>query len=181
MDLSRLFLDDEVSREVEPQWSEQELLAQNGLFPLAKVAAHLHMDGRRLREFAREQEASGIDVYQQYGLKKMRGSQWKVLMRVFRNHHESFKQRFGRSLDRAGVQTLDEQLSREHFFNLRGFFKLKEVMEQGFLPLGHREVTSYLKTLENPREQAAAWREGKDWFVDFEPFILNLNQHFHGE
>ncbi len=49
VDLGRLFQNDEVSREVDPDWTEDDLLDQDGLYGLSKVADHFDMDKRKIR------------------------------------------------------------------------------------------------------------------------------------
>ena len=178
VDLARLFQSDEVSREIDPNWTEDDLLAKDGLYGLSKVADHFNLDKRKIREFAREEEKAGIDIYQEYGLKKIEGSQWKILMRNFKDVYEDFKRRFSMNVVKEDIQRIPKTIGRDEFFKLRGYFKLKEVIRQGYLPFEHREVIAYLNRLKDPREEAGAWKGPKEWYVDFEPFIINLHTHF---
>lgn len=178
MDLANLFENDEISREIDPSWSIEDLLEHDGLFSLSKVAEHLGLDKRKIRELAREKEREGVDIYEIYGLKKIEGSQWKVLMRKFKKIYPELEGRFSMNEVRENIQRLAGKLSRKAFFDLRGYYKLKEVIGQGFLPFEHREVIAYLNRLDDPRREAGAWKGPKEWYVDFEPFIINLHKHF---
>ena len=178
VNLANLFQTDEISREIEHDWSEQDLLESDGLYSLSKVADHLGLDKRKIRELAREEEKAGVDIYETYGLKKIEGSQWKILMRQFKEVYPDFKHRYALQEVKENIRRLPPSLTRKEFFALRGYFKLKEVIGQGFLPFEHREVIAYLNRLEDPRNEAGAWKGPKEWYVDFEPFIINLHKHF---
>ncbi len=178
VDLGRLFQNDEISREVDPHWSEDELLNNDGLYGLSKVADQLNLDKRKIREFARDEEKAGIDIYSEYGLKKIEGSQWKILMRNFKQAYNDFKYRFSINEVKENIQRIPKGVTRKDFFGLRGYYKLKDVIKQGFLPFEHREVIAYLNRLEDPRAVAGAWKGPKEWYVDFEVFIINLHKHF---
>jgi len=178
VDLANLFKNDEISREIDPAWSKETLLEHDGLFSLSKVAEHLGLDKRKIREMAREEERAGVDIYERYGLKKIEGSQWKVLMRNFKKIYAELEDQFSLNEVRENIQRIPAELDREAFFSLRGYYKLKEVIGQGYLPFEHREVIAYLNRLEDPRREAGAWKGPKEWYVDFEPFIINLHKHF---
>jgi len=178
VDLANLFETDEISREIDPDWTREQLLESDGLYSLSKVADHLGLDKRKIRELAREEEKAGVDIYAVYGLKKIEGSQWKILMRNFKKAYPDLADAYAAQEVPEDIQRITMPLSRRAFFDLRGYYKLKEIIEQGFLPFEHREVIAYLNRLEDPRAEAGAWKGPKEWYVDFEPFVINLHKHF---
>ncbi len=177
-DLSRLFKKDEVLTEIDPHWTEEDLLSQDGVFSFSKVIDVLGLDKKKIREFAKSQEEAGVDIYGKYGLKKMEGSQWRIRMKIFREAVDEFKQKFWYEGQEKDIQRVPDGVTRQDFFNLRGKFKLKEVVETGYLPYDMREVTSFLKKEEISREKSGCWKGAKDWYVDFVPFILFLYARF---
>lgn len=173
-DLSRLFKADEILTEIDPEWTEEDLLSQDGVFSFSKVIDVLGLDKKKIREFAKSQDEAGVDIYVKYGLKKMEGSQWRIRMKIFRKAVVEFKRKFWYERQEKDIQRVHDGIFREAFFNLKGKFKLKEVVETGYLPYDMREVTSFLKKEEISREESGCWKGAKDWYVDFVPFILFL-------
>lgn len=179
LDLGSLFAEDEILSEVDPKLTADELLATDGVYAFSKVVDALNLDKKRLRDFAKKQDEAGIDVYEEYGLKKVEGSQWRVRMKNFREAYDFFRDNFfgGSGED---IQTIPKGISRERFFKLRGNYKLKAVLQTGYLPFDLREVTGILKKENATREKTGAWKGLKDWYVDFEPFVVWLYSRYQG-
>ena len=74
-----LYADDKLMQEVDPDWSPEELLMQEGLFNLTDIAPLLDLDIRNLTRYAAK---LGKEARQKMGLDRV-GGLWVVQMRVF--------------------------------------------------------------------------------------------------
>ena len=180
LNLADLFDRDEHITDIDPEWSEEELVSHDGVFAFSKVIDALGLDKKRIREFAKKEDQAGVDIYEEYGLKKMEGSQWRIRMKTFRDKLESFRDSFRMEAKEENIQNVPNGISREKFFKLRGKFKLKEVIEAGYLPYDMREISGILKKEKIKREESGCWKGAKDWYVDFVPFILFVFSRYKG-
>lgn len=187
-EIAELFASDEALREVDPDWSVEEMLAQQGMFRFSKVVEKLDLDPHKFRRFIHSFEDEKA-LYQEWGVTK--AGQFRVRMAVFKDRVPLAKQRFQKKPKRPPVnydpsmpsqyQTLPEELSREQFFLLEGIYRLNDVMARGLLPYEIREIQRFIDNDGDrlPYEVCGCWKSKKFLLLRFEKFIVWVYSLFH--
>ncbi len=187
-EIGELFASDEILREVDPEWTVEEMLSQRGMFRFSRVIEKLGLDPHKFRHFLRTHEDED-ELYREWGITK--GGQFRVRMAVFRHKVPTAMKRFKKGSRRpppyydpsmpSAFQTLPEDLTREEFFLLEGNYKLNDVMSAGMLPYELREVQRFIDNDGDrlPYEVCGVWKSKKFFLCRFEKFIVWIYSLFH--
>ncbi len=164
-----LFNEDEMDlKSVKPEWSAEDLLAQDCVFYLKDIAKVLDLETNRVKKIASSQE----DSYAVIGVRKI-WRHWVVRMKVFRQffgkHLQPFTQKVHPSWD---ANTL---LSQE------GRFLLSKVCR--LIPYTLAQIRYRAKKCQNSREEMGCWKEASigRYVVDMAVFRVWIKRIHKGD
>lgn len=172
--IEHLFEESEYHNDLNRVANREELLRMKGAVPMTRAAKMLGINPKGLRNFAKQEQQSGVNVYDHYGLAGD-SERWQLHMPTFRAKLKFFKQRFGFASSQLMVEKIPNDITRQAFFNLRGIFKLSDVLSmelnegKGFIPIYKHEVLQVAKEL--PRDICGVFKPDKFWYVDFAVFL----------
>ena len=186
MDFGALFEEDSVLREIDDEWSDDELLQKSGMFRFTKVNEKLGINTQLFRHYLNQLD-DPERVRREYGV--IQDGWWRVRMKTFSEVAPEIREQF--SIDkkrRRGTgepddyKKLPSELSREEFFKLRGVYRLKQVAETGYLPYGYRDLVTRLTKGDPPptREVTGCWTGSRFRLVDMVPFFTWVLSQYRG-
>ncbi len=175
-----LFDPDERHGTVDPKWTREELLRQEGIFKLTHVCNLLSLNQPALRKLLNEEIKEGRDTYKRYGLKREQGG-WIVRMKTFARMVQKLESAVGLKKKRIKTKRVPKGISYAEFFKLEGIYKLADVMEPNYLPYSYEQITTLVKRGRDPdddqplpRELCGCWLDperSRFWLCDFQPFL----------
>lgn len=155
----RIFEKDEMQlRSIRPEWTVDELLAEEGIFYLKDVASKLDMRLADLKKKASDLEYEGESAWETMGVRKT-WSQWIVRMKKFGT--------FFRENAFPKIKEVDPAWNGNQLLAQKGRFYLSDVCEK--IPFTARQIRYQVRRNENAREEFGVWRD-----EDYKAYIVEM-------
>lgn len=106
---------------IDPEWSEQDLLDQEGMVELTKLLPFLKTDKSTILKHVFLYERHNHDPYKEMGLRRISRT-WFVRMKVFSVHYQA--------LLKNHYNTIPEELDQGDILKLEGRYNVEEVCER---------------------------------------------------
>ncbi|MDJ0840978.1 MAG: hypothetical protein QNK37_30990 [Acidobacteriota bacterium] len=160
--IEKVFNADEMElKAVEPDWTEEELLNQEGIFFLKDVAAKLDLHPQEFKKHAKELENQGKNPWQVMGIRKT-WTHWQVRMKVFGSYFRSWH------LPR--IHKVQENWDGNTLLSQKGQFYLSDVC--GKIPFSTHQIRHQIRKSEDPASEYGVWKDPayKGYLVQMEVF-----------
>lgn len=157
-----IFKDDEMRLlNVKPEWSEEELLAQEGIFFLKDVAQKLQVHSSEFKKEARMLEKDGKNPWDIMGIRKT-WTHWQVRMKKFSPYYRAHRL--------PKIQTVEKHWDGNTLLSQTGRFYLTDVCEK--IPFSTHQIRYQVRRCDNPKEEYGVWKDDqyKAYLVDMERF-----------
>ncbi len=156
--------------QIEPltgQETMDELLAMNRYVRFVELMRGLRLDPALVRSAFSRARRGGVDVDKKYGVYRKGGKQPHMFIKPkqFAKHLAEFED----MQVKTPYQKLPAELSEEDFLQLKGVYKLSEILRTGFIPLNRNRIFKARK--EVPRTECGLWKEGGLVLCQFEVFL----------
>lgn len=163
----KIFAEDEMQlKTVDPAWSQQDLLDQDGIFFLKDVATHLGIPTMEFKNRARKITRNGHNSWKHMGIRKT-WTHWQVRMRVFKPYFESW-------WTCPNVEALNEDWDTNQMLAQRGTYYLNDVCRK--LPFTMRQVRYQMQKERDPKAMMGIWKDHnlKTFVVDMPTFAAYM-------
>lgn len=161
-EVEKIFNEDEMSLlNVDPEWSEETLLNQEGIFFLKDVAQKLQVSSGEFKKEARALEKKNQNPWEVMGIRKT-WTHWQVRMRKFAPYYRSHRL--------PKIQRVDPDWDGNHLLSQKGRFYLTDVCDK--IPFSTHQIRYQVRRCDNPREDYGVWKDEqyKAYLVDMEIF-----------
>jgi hypothetical protein len=147
---------------VDPTWTEEELLAQDGIFFLKDVAGQLNIPSLEFKNQAKKLQKRGKNPWEVMGIRKT-WTHWQVRMKLFAPYFKEW-------WDCPKVQTVEEDWNANELLANPGIYYLNDVCRK--LPFTTRQIRYQMQKHDNPKEQLGVWKDQnlKSFLVDMDTF-----------
>ncbi len=152
---------------ISPDWSEEDMLGQEGIFYLKDVAGKLNMSSADFKKRASDLEIEGKSPWEVMGIRKA-WTQWIVRMKKFADY---FKENaFPR------VQDVDPAWNGNTLLMQKGQFYLTEVCDK--IPFTAHQIRYQVRRNKNARKEFGVWKDPdyKTYIVEMEVFSVWIRQ-----
>lgn len=170
----KIFNDDEMRlMAVKPEWSEEELLAQEGIFFLKDVANKLQVHSSEFKKEARSIEKAGHNPWDVMGIRKT-WTHWQVRMKKFAPYYRAHRL--------PKIRRVDPEWDGNTLLSQKGRFYLTDVCEK--IPFSTHQIRYQVRRCDNPRDEYGVWKDEqyKAYLVDMERFALWMKRIWvHGD
>jgi len=148
-------------KSVDPEWTEEELLDQEGIFFLKDVAAKLQIHPQEFKKHAKELENKGNNPWEKMGIRKT-WTHWQVRMKVFGPYFRAWH------LPR--INKVKEDWDGNTLLSQKGQFYLSDVCEK--IPFSTHQIRHQIRKSENPGDEYGVWKDPayKGYLVQMEVF-----------
>lgn len=161
-DVEKIFNDDEMRLlSVKPEWSEEEMLNQEGIFFLKDVAQKLQVHSSEFKKEARVLEKMGQNPWDAMGIRKT-WTHWQVRMKKFAPYYRAHRL--------PKIQNVEKSWDGNTLLSQEGRFYLTDVCEK--IPFSTHQIRYQVRRCENPKEEYGVWKDEqyKAYLVDMEKF-----------
>lgn len=158
----RIFEDDEMQLlQVDPDWSEAELLKKRGIFFLKDVAQVLDVQSNELKREAQKLEKSGQDAWDLMGIRKT-WTHWQVRMKVFAPYYQAHRL--------PKIRKVHDEWDANTLLAQEGRFYLTEVCEK--IPFTTHQIRYQVRRCDDPKNEYGVWKDDqyKAYLVDMKRF-----------
>ncbi|QTD52856.1 hypothetical protein [Sulfidibacter corallicola] len=160
--VEKIFNDDEMRlMTVKPEWDEEELLGQEGIFFLKDVAQKLQVHSSEFKKEARSIEKKGLDPWDVMGIRKT-WTHWQVRMKKFAPYYRAHRL--------PKISMVDKDWDGNTLLGQSGRFYLTDVCEK--IPFSTHQIRYQVRRCENPKEEYGVWKDEqyKAYLVDMDRF-----------
>lgn len=172
--VERIFNDDEMRLlSVKPDWTEDELLDQKGIFFLKDVAQKLLVHSSEFKKEARTLERKGENSWDVMGIRKT-WTHWQVRMMKFSPYYRAHRL--------PKIQNVEKAWDGNTLLSQIGRFYLTEVCEK--IPFSTHQIRYQVRRCPNPKEEYGVWKDEqyKAYLVDMEKFSAWMKRIWvHGD
>ncbi len=173
----KIFNEDEMRlMNVYPEWDEEDLLNQEGIFFLKDVAQKLQIHSSEFKKEARAQERLGRNPWDVMGIRKT-WTHWQVRMKKFAPYYRAHRL--------PKIQTVEKSWDGNVLLNQKGRFYLTDVCEK--IPFSTHQIRYQVRRTQNPKEEYGVWKDDqyKAYLVDMPIFSrwmkrIWIDGDFHG-
>jgi len=161
-DIEHIFNEDEMQLlEVDPEWTEEELLSQEGIFFLKDVAQKLDVSSSELKKEARAMEREKRNPWEIMGIRKT-WTHWQVRMLRFAPYYRSHRL--------PKIRAVEKDWDGNVMLSKKGRFYLTDVCEK--IPFSTHQIRYQVRRCEDPRSEYGVWKDEqyKAYLVDMEIF-----------
>lgn len=167
-DRKPLFDDDEMElMQVDPTWTQDDLLAQEGIFFLKDIVKKLGVDALKVKKHARIFRDKGRDAYAVMGARKI-WNHWIIRMTTFAPY---FREHL---IPR--IKTVNPNWTGNVLLKQTGLFLLTDVCAK--IPFSANQLRHQAKRNPNSRQEYGIWKDEELnlFVVDMEPFAKWITQ-----
>lgn len=160
--IERIFQEDEMKLlNVKPEWSEEELLDQEGIFFLKDVANKLQVHSSEFKKEARALEKMGQDPWEVMGIRKT-WTHWQVRMIRFAPYYRAHRL--------PKIRTVEKEWDGNDLLSQKGRFYLTDVCEK--IPFSTHQIRYQVRRCEDPQQEYGVWKDEqyKAYLVEMEAF-----------
>lgn len=148
-DARRVFQEDEMNlRSVDPNWSDETLLQQDGMFFLKDVVKPLGIDPLAVKRRVRQMLADGEDPYETMGARKV-WNHWIVRMTAFAPYYRQYL------IPR--IQRVNPDWDANTLLRQQGLFRISEIAEK--LPFNTHQLRYQAKKNPRSRQEFGIWKD----------------------
>ena len=146
---------------VKPEWTEEELLGQEGIFYLKDVTNKLKISSADLKKKANEVNRAGNNAWETMGIRKT-WTHWILRMTVFRD--------FFKKQEPHRIRRVEAHWDANEMFSQKGRFFLTEVCEK--IPFTPHQIRYQVRGNQNARREFGVWKDPnhKSYLVEMERF-----------
>jgi len=146
---------------VDPNWSEEDFLEQEGIFYLKDVASKLEIPSSEIKKRALALEKKGNSAWLKMGVRKT-WTHWIVRMTVFSKYFET--------LAPSRIRRVDSNWDANFLMAQKGRFFLSDVCEK--LPFTADQIRYQARHNTKSKQEFGVWKEPrhKSYLVDMETF-----------
>ncbi len=146
---------------VKPEWTEDELLSQEGIFFLKDVAQKLQVHSSEFKKEARMLEKEGKNPWDIMGIRKT-WTHWQVRMKKFSPYYRAHRL--------PKIQSVEKHWDGNTLLSQTGRFYLTDVCEK--IPFSTHQIRYQVRRCDNPKEEYGVWKDDqyKAYLVDMERF-----------
>ena len=158
----RIFEPDEMRLcSINPEWTADELLNQEGIFYLKDVVNKLQMSSADFKKKASDIEIEGDSPWEVMGIRKA-WTHWIVRMKKFGQYISTHAM--------PNIREVDDQWDGNKLLSQKGQFYLTDVCER--IPFSAHQIRYQARTNRNCRKEYGVWKdEGyKTYIVEMEVF-----------
>ncbi len=174
VDVEKIFNDDEMHLlSVKGEWSEEEMLSQEGIFFLKDVAQKLQVHSSEFKKEARALEKMGKNPWEVMGIRKT-WTHWQVRMKKFAPYYRAHRL--------PKIQTVEKHWDGNTLLSQKGRFYLTDVCER--IPFSTHQIRYQVRRCRNPKEEYGVWKDDqyKAYLVDMEKFARWMKRIWvHGD
>lgn len=158
--MDEIFKRDEMGpNTVDPNWTEEQLLEQDGVFFLKDLESTLDINKIEvIRDYRKSPRIPG-EAWTEIGVRKM-WTHFIVRMKFFAPYY--------RKTIRAKAQKVRPEWDANDLLQQDGIFKMVDVAKK--LPFSGHQLRHQAKQTRDSREAIGIWKEGKNYFVDMKKF-----------
>lgn len=160
--IEKVFQEDEMRLlTVKPEWSEEELLDQSGIFFLKDVATKLEVHSSEFKKEARALERMGQDPWEVMGIRKT-WTHWQVRMLKFAPYYLAHRL--------PKIRSVEKDWDGNDLLSQTGRFYLTDVCEK--IPFSTHQIRYQVRRCEDPRNEYGVWKDDqyKAYLVEMEAF-----------
>ena len=153
--------DEQVLRQVYPEWTREELLHQDGIFFLKDIAEALNLDKGRVIRAAREHQEyhSWKETWETMGVRKL-WNHWAVRMTVFAPYYnEHFK---------SDIMPIKSDWDSNELLQQTGVYLLSDVCR--LLPFSTNQIRYQAKLNPRSAEEYGVWKD-----EDSQRFVVSMD------
>ena len=157
-----IFHSDEMQlRSVNPDWAEEEMLEQDGIFYLKDVAQKLEIPSGEFKKEARKLDVEGKSPWDIMGIRKA-WTHWQVRMRVF---GPFYKKNW-----LPKIRTVDKDWDGNELLSQKGRFYLVDVCEK--IPFTTHQIRYQVRRNKDAKKEYGVWKDEQynSYLVDMEIF-----------
>ncbi len=169
----KIFDSDEMKlNAVDPAWTVEEMLAEDGIFFLKDVAAKLGIATLDFKNQARRLQDSGQNPWEVMGIRKT-WTHWQVRMSIFRGYFQHW-------WHSPAVSTFDEDWDANELINQSGVYLLSDVCRK--IPFTGRQIRYQMQKMADPKAAMGVWKDDnlKQYLVDMRVFGPYIRQVWSG-
>lgn len=162
-----VFESDEMQlKEMDPEWTPEDLLGKTGIFFLKDVVKKLKVPAPTVKKRANELIASGKDAWKIMGVRKQ-WTHWIVRMKVFAPY---YREHFY-----SDIKSIDPSWDGNDLIMQTGKFRLKDVCDK--IPF----TTHQLRYQARSKGVPGLYQKGQSWYVKMEEFAPWLRKAWGGD
>ncbi|MCB1053531.1 MAG: hypothetical protein H6510_16065 [Acidobacteria bacterium] len=163
-------------KEVKKDWSQEELLDQEGIFSLKDVAKKLGTKTVVIRrQIAKlERENKDAQPWEVMGVSNWAGGTYLVDMQRFKNWWKKVPKEKRYIKEQPEYQEFPKLDSIKKVFELTGVYLFEDV--KSFLPIPEVSLKNSIRKSTNPESEIGVWCVGKVFYVRMETFRTYLDQ-----
>lgn len=152
---------------VDPNWSEEDFLDQEGIFYLKDVANKLEIPSSEIKKRALAMENKGKSAWLKMGVRKT-WTHWIVRMTVFSKYFESMAS--------SRIRRVDPNWDGNFLLGQKGRFFLSDVCEK--LPFTADQIRYQARHNRKSKHEFGVWKEPrhKSYLVEMETFSKWIKQ-----
>ncbi len=173
-EVERIFNEDEMRLlNVKPEWSEEDLLNQEGIFFLKDVAQKLQVHSSEFKKEARAQEKMGNNPWDVMGIRKT-WTHWQVRMKKFSPYYKAHRL--------PKIRTVEKHWDGNTLLSQTGRFYLTDVCEK--IPFSTHQIRYQVRRCPKPQEEYGVWKDDqyKAYLVEMETFAAWMKRIWvHGD
>jgi len=172
--VEKIFSDDEMRLlSVMPEWTEEEMLRQQGIFFLKDVSQKLQVHSSEFKKEARSYEKSGSNPWEVMGIRKT-WTHWQVRMTKFAPYYRSHRL--------PKIQKVEKDWDGNALLSQKGRFYLTDVCEK--IPFSTHQIRYQVRRCADPKGEYGVWKDEqyKAYLVDMEQFATWMRRIWiHGD
>ena len=160
--VEKIFNDDEMRLlGVKAEWSEEEMLNQEGIFFLKDVAQKLQVHSSEFKKEARSHEREGRNSWEVMGIRKT-WTHWQVRMKKFAPYYRAHRL--------PKIQKVEPHWDGNTLLSQEGRFYLTDVCEK--IPFSTHQIRYQVRRCPNPKEEYGVYKDDqyKAYLVEMETF-----------
>jgi len=173
-EVEKIFNTDEMRLlNVKPEWNEDELLRQEGIFFLKDVAQKLQVHSSEFKKEARALEKEDKNPWEIMGIRKT-WTHWQVRMKRFSPYYQAHRL--------PKIQTVEKHWDGNTLLSQTGRFYLTDVCEK--IPFSTHQIRYQVRRCEDPKDEYGVWKDDqyKAYLVDMEKFSAWMKRIWvHGD
>lgn len=161
-EVEKIFKEDEMRlMTVRPEWSEEELLDQEGIFFLKDVAQKLQVHSSEFKKEARALEKADENPWEVMGIRKT-WTHWQVRMKKFAPYYRAHRL--------PKIRAVDSDWDGNELLAQEGTFYLTDVCEK--IPFSTHQIRYQVRRCKDPRSEYGVWKDEqyKAYLVDMPTF-----------
>lgn len=140
--------DEMMLRNVDPNWTADELLSAQGIFFLKDIGDILDIDTDKIKKEARRLNSAGKNAWETIGAKKI-WNHWIVRMSVFALYYQKKLV--------SKIRKIPPEWDGNRLLKEKGLFLMTEVCK--YIPFSTHQIRYQVERTANAREELGVWKD----------------------